>query len=64
MNTGQMQRQQCRSPLSEAPWPGEVWGLKLGRRVSNIRQRGDYIKNEPERRAELDTMGFRWCYEY
>ena len=45
---------------SEAPWPAEAWGLKLGSRVLNIRHSEQYIKDEPERRAELDAMGFRW----
>ena len=45
---------------SEAPWPKEAWGLKLGQRVNNIRSAEQYVKDEPERRAELDAMGFRW----
>ena len=45
---------------SEAPWPAEVWGLKLGHRVSDIRSSEQYVKDAPERRAELDAMGFRW----
>jgi hypothetical protein len=28
--------------------------------VSNIRRREDYVKDHPERRAELDALGFRW----
>ena len=45
---------------SEAPWPAEVWGLKLGSRVSNIRSQEIFVKEHPERRAELDAMGFVW----
>ena len=45
---------------SEAPWPAEAWGLKLGNRVNNIRAHEHHIKNAPERRAELQVMGFRW----
>ena len=45
---------------SEAPWPEEAWGMKLGYRVNNIRSSGDFVKHHPERRAELDTLGFRW----
>jgi hypothetical protein len=45
---------------SEAPWPEEAWGLKLGRRVYDIRSRGDFVKDHPERRAELGALGFRW----
>ena len=45
---------------SEAPWPEEAWGMKLGRRVDGIRHRGDFVKDLPERRAKLDGLGFRW----
>ena len=45
---------------SEAPWPKDAWGVKLGHRVHNIRSRGDFVKDEPERRAELDALGFVW----
>ena len=45
---------------SEAPWAEEAWGMKLGRRVDQIRDREDYVKHHPERRAELDAMGFVW----
>ena len=45
---------------SEAPWPEEAWGMKLGYRVRDIRSRGDFVKHHPERRAELDALGFRW----
>ena len=45
---------------SEAPWLEEAWGMKLGYRVNNIRGKEDYVKHHPERRAELDALGFRW----
>ena len=45
---------------SEAPWPEEVWGMKLGSRVNTIRNDEIYVKDHPERRAELDELGFRW----
>jgi hypothetical protein len=45
---------------SEAPWPEEAWGMMLGNRVDNIRNREDYVKHHPERRTELDALGFRW----
>jgi hypothetical protein len=35
-------------------------GMKLGHRVSDIHFREDYVKDHPERRAELDALGFRW----
>ena len=46
--------------ISEAPWPEEAWGMKLGDRVSKIRGYEVYVKHHPERRAELDALGFRW----
>ena len=45
---------------SEAPWPEEAWGMKLGGRVTQIRHSESYVKDHPERRAELDALGFRW----
>ena len=51
---------------SEAPWPKGAWGVKLGLSVKNIRHNGDFVwrgnyaETHPERRAELDAMGFRW----
>jgi hypothetical protein len=45
---------------SEAPWPEEAWGMKFGYRVNNIRASEHFVKDHPERRAELDALGFRW----
>ena len=45
---------------SEAPWAEEAWGVQLGSRVSNIRASEQFVKDHPERRAELDALGFRW----
>ena len=45
---------------SEAPWPEEAWGMKLGSRANAIRNREHHVKDHPERRAELDALGFRW----
>jgi len=45
---------------SEAPWPEAVWGMKLGERVNSIRNAEHYVKDRPERRAELDALGFVW----
>ena len=45
---------------SEAPWPEVAWGMQLGHRVKNIRHREDFVKDHPERRAELDALVFRW----
>jgi hypothetical protein len=41
-------------PKSDAAWPDELRGMKLGRVVSNIRHRGDYAAY----RQELEAMGF------
>jgi hypothetical protein len=43
---------------SEEPWPEEAWGLSLGRTTSHIRTSGIYIRNRPERRQQLENMGF------
>jgi hypothetical protein len=45
---------------SEAPWPEKAWGMQLGIRVSDIRRREDYVKDNPERRVELNALGFVW----
>jgi hypothetical protein len=45
---------------SEAPWSEEAWGVKLGHRVNDIRHHGNHVKHHPERRAELDALGFVW----
>jgi hypothetical protein len=45
---------------SQAPWPEEAWGMKLGSRVDTIRSKEIFVKDHPERRTELDALGFRW----
>ena len=45
---------------SEALWPEEAWGMKLGYRVKHIRYEDIYVKDYPERRAELGALGFRF----
>jgi hypothetical protein len=45
---------------SEAPWPEEAWGVPLGSRVHTIRSQEIFVKHHPERRAELDALGFVW----
>ena len=37
-------------------WPEDLWDMKLGRVVSNIRNNGQYSTN----RAELEEMGFKF----
>ena len=46
----------------EEPWPQAARNinLKLGIRVAAIRSAGRYIKHHPQRKAELDAMGFEW----
>jgi hypothetical protein len=35
--------------------------MKLGGRVRDIRSSQEmYVKDHPERRSELDALGFRW----
>eukprot|EP00468_Gymnochlora_sp_CCMP2014_P000746 CAMPEP_0167740654 /NCGR_PEP_ID=MMETSP0110_2-20121227/406_1 /TAXON_ID=629695 /ORGANISM="Gymnochlora sp., Strain CCMP2014" /LENGTH=482 /DNA_ID=CAMNT_0007624589 /DNA_START=142 /DNA_END=1590 /DNA_ORIENTATION=- len=46
-------------PNSE-PWPELAWGLPLGQRVSKIRLRGDFVREEPERIKELERLNFNW----
>ncbi|CAM9282946.1 unnamed protein product [Phaeothamnion confervicola] len=48
-----------RVPAGE-PWPRELWGLKLGRRLYDIRTQHLYIKNNPDRIRKLNEMGFQW----
>jgi hypothetical protein len=45
---------------SEAPWPRTAWGLKIGVRVAAIRSAGRYVKENPNRKAVLDSLGFEW----
>lgn len=44
----------------QAPWPESCWKMRLGQRVSLIRNRGDYISSNPERWFQLDDLGFVW----
>jgi hypothetical protein len=44
----------------EAPWPDDAWEMRLGKAVNNIRASECYVKHHPERRAELDALGFVW----
>ena len=45
---------------SEVPWHKMCWGMRLGRTVSHIRSSEGFVKDEPERRAWLDSIGFVW----
>jgi len=43
-------------------WPEYLWGLQLGQRLKEIRINDVYLKGEdgPERRRQLDALGFVW----
>ena len=43
----------------EYPWPQYLWGLRLGGRVDEIRNKGQYSKNA-EYLRRLDEIGFVW----
>eukprot|EP00937_MAST-01D_sp_MAST-1D-sp2_P002301 g2301.t1 len=45
---------------AEAPWPEQVWGMRLGKRVHIIRACNTYVERRPERRRQLDELGFVW----
>ena len=45
---------------SEAPWPEDAWGINLGKRVLTIRNQEIYVKDRPDRVAELNRIGFIW----
>eukprot|EP01039_Chlorochromonas_danica_P003929 gene3929-4293_t len=42
------------------PWPRLARGLRLGTRVAAIRSAGRYVRDRPDRKAELDLLGFEW----
>jgi hypothetical protein len=45
---------------SEAPWPEACREMRLGETVDTIRAREVFVKDRPERRAWLDSIGFVW----
>jgi hypothetical protein len=46
---------------SSATWAEELWGMKFGMIVNNIRAKGYYLSDDkPERKEWLDEMGFVW----
>ena len=45
---------------SEPPWPEELWDTRLARQVYHINFWQTFVAAVPERRAELDEMGFIW----
>ena len=51
----------CRFKVPQSEdWPENLWDLKLGYRVHNIRYRGDFVKEHPEYHQLLDELGFIW----
>jgi len=45
------------------PWPEQLWGLRLGQRLKDVRLKGAYLTNpktHDSRKAQLDAMGFVW----
>lgn len=45
------------------PWPEQLWGLRLGQRLKDVRLKGAYLTNPKtteSRKAQLDAMGFVW----
>lgn len=41
-------------------WREDLWGLKLGYRVRNIRYRGDFVNADRKLFDQLDRLGFMW----
>lgn len=41
-------------------WPEHLAGMRLGQIVSRIREGGLEVKHQPERKAQLDEIGFDW----
>jgi hypothetical protein len=50
-------------PESSIEWPENTWGMRLGARVNAIRSQGTFVNTNPERRQELDSIGFVWSPE-
>ena len=48
-----------RSHLMSCLGPESTWGLKLGSRVDNIRNKGSYC-HDPARQQKLEKLGFVW----
>ena len=44
----------------ESDWPESTWGLRLGARVNAIRSQGTFVNTNPDRRKQLDDIGFIW----
>lgn len=44
----------------DEPWPRYCRTVKLGVRVAAIRSAGRYVKDHPDRKEDLDKLGFEW----
>lgn len=47
-------------PDGDNGWPENLWGLRLGARVNAIRSQGTFVRTNPDRKVELDELGFEW----
>ena len=47
-------------PDGDKDWPEDLWGLRLGARVNAIRSQGTFVRTNPDRKVELDELGFEW----
>jgi hypothetical protein len=47
-------------PEKSDEWPENTWGLRLGARVNAIRSQGTFVHTNPDRRQQLDNLGFVW----
>lgn len=45
---------------NEEPWPKICRNMKLGVRIAAVRSAGRFVKDHPQRKAELDALGFEW----
>ena len=48
------------SVVASNDWPEHLAGMRLGQIVSRIREGGLEVKHLPERKAQLDEIGFDW----
>ncbi|RLN98224.1 hypothetical protein BBJ28_00000026 [Nothophytophthora sp. Chile5] len=44
----------------KAPWPQDMWGIRLGFIAQNIRCRGDYYQQVARDQNRLEELGFVW----
>jgi hypothetical protein len=47
-------------PEASKIWPQELWGYPLGAKCVAVRTKGLYVKDNPQRKALLDGLGFHW----